>query len=144
MQSDPRKTPTKSEKLWYLASLWFKIRDTQHVQRVSGDVTDWCCWVDVSGYGCATQGPLSIDPCQYHVLWCEISSNMRHQILRVVEVEKTEDIRRPYIRQLLTKDLKFPLPHRVPRRSTKKIFAARRPSTFFWLFCCTIMGLRYK
>jgi large subunit ribosomal protein L18Ae len=51
-------------------------------------------------------------------------------ILKVVEVEKTTDIRRPYIKQLLTKNLKFPLPHRVPKASGKKIFAARRPSTF--------------
>ncbi|KZP11451.1 ribosomal protein L18ae, partial [Athelia psychrophila] len=49
-------------------------------------------------------------------------------VLRVVEIEKTEDIRRPYIKQLLTPNLKFPLPHRVPKlRST---FIANRPSTF--------------
>ncbi len=53
------------------------------------------------------------------------------QIIRVVEIEKTEDVKRPYIRQLLTKDLKFPLPHRVPRRPSGKIFAANRPSTFY-------------
>jgi len=50
------------------------------------------------------------------------------QILKVVELEKTADIRRPYLKQLVTKGLKFPLPHRVP--SSKKIFAARRPTTF--------------
>ncbi|KIP09725.1 hypothetical protein PHLGIDRAFT_28839 [Phlebiopsis gigantea 11061_1 CR5-6] len=49
-------------------------------------------------------------------------------ILRVVEIEKTDDIRRPYIRQLLTPNLKFPLPHRVTKvRST---FVANRPTTF--------------
>ncbi|KAI0284591.1 ribosomal L18ae/LX protein domain-containing protein [Russula aff. rugulosa BPL654] len=49
-------------------------------------------------------------------------------ILRVVEIEKTEDIRRPYIKQLLEPKLRFPLPHRVGKaRST---FAASRPSTF--------------
>jgi large subunit ribosomal protein L18Ae len=52
------------------------------------------------------------------------------QILRVVELEKTADIKRPYIRQLVTKDLKFPLPHRVAKTSTKKLFSAKRPSTF--------------
>ncbi len=52
------------------------------------------------------------------------------QILRVVEIEKTEDIKRPYIKQLVTKKLSFPLPHRIPRISTKKIFSATRPSTF--------------
>lgn len=52
-------------------------------------------------------------------------------ILKVVEVEKADDIRRPYIKQLLTKDLKFPLPHRNPLKRGKKIFAASRPSTFY-------------
>jgi len=51
-------------------------------------------------------------------------------ILRVVELEKTEDVKRPYIKQLLTKNLSFPLPHRVPKISTKKIFLANRPTTF--------------
>jgi len=49
-------------------------------------------------------------------------------ILRVVEIEKTDDVRRPYIKQLLVPNLKFPLPHRVFKvRST---FVARRPATF--------------
>jgi len=52
------------------------------------------------------------------------------QILRVVEIEKTEDIKRPYIKQLVTKKLSFPLPHRVPKISNKKVFSATRPSTF--------------
>ena len=50
-------------------------------------------------------------------------------ILKAVEIEKTEDIRRPYIKQLFTKNLKFPLPHRIPKKSTK-IFAPSRPATF--------------
>jgi len=50
------------------------------------------------------------------------------QILRVQEIEKTADIRRPYIKQLLLPKLRFPLPHRVAKaRST---FVATRPSTF--------------
>jgi len=49
-------------------------------------------------------------------------------ILRVVEIEKTEDVRRPYIKQLLEPKVRFPLPHRVGKaRST---FVASRPSTF--------------
>lgn len=52
------------------------------------------------------------------------------QILRVVELEKTEDIRRNYIKQLVQKNLSFPLPHRVPKINKKKIFSATRPSTF--------------
>lgn len=51
-------------------------------------------------------------------------------ILRVVELEKSDDVKRPYIKQLLTKNLSFPLPHRVPKISTKKVFSANRPSTF--------------
>lgn len=51
-------------------------------------------------------------------------------ILRVVEIEKSEDVKRPYIKQLITKNLSFPLPHRVPKISTKKIFSATRPATF--------------
>ncbi|ODN79570.1 hypothetical protein L202_03522 [Cryptococcus amylolentus CBS 6039] len=47
------------------------------------------------------------------------------QILRVAEIEKTEDIRRPYIKQLLTPGLKFPLPHR--RTKSKAWYAANRP-----------------
>jgi large subunit ribosomal protein L18Ae len=53
------------------------------------------------------------------------------QILKVVEVEKTDDVRRPYIKQLLVKGLKFPLPHRINKKAGKKIFSAKRPSTFF-------------
>ncbi|CAG7847291.1 60S ribosomal protein L20-A AltName: Full=L18a [Serendipita indica DSM 11827] len=50
------------------------------------------------------------------------------QILRVQEIEKTEDVKRPYIRQLLVPKLRFPLPHRVSK--TKSTFVAQRPSTF--------------
>jgi len=49
-------------------------------------------------------------------------------ILRVVEIEKTVDIRRPYIKQLLVPGLRFPLPHRVQK--SRSTFVARRPSTF--------------
>ncbi|KAK0811873.1 60S ribosomal protein L20B [Friedmanniomyces endolithicus] len=52
-------------------------------------------------------------------------------ILKVIEVVKADDIRRPYIKQLLTKGLKFPLPHRVPPVGGKKVFAATRPNTFY-------------
>ena len=51
-------------------------------------------------------------------------------ILKVIEVEKNADIRRPYIQQLLKPGLKFPMPHRVPKSAGSKIFAAKRPSTF--------------
>ena len=50
------------------------------------------------------------------------------QILRVVELAKADDVRRPYIKQLLVPGLKFPLPHRVGK--TKSTFVAHRPSTF--------------
>jgi large subunit ribosomal protein L18Ae len=52
------------------------------------------------------------------------------QILKVVEIENNDSIRRPYIKQLLQKDLKFPLPHRAGGKVGKKIFAHSRPSTF--------------
>jgi large subunit ribosomal protein L18Ae len=51
-------------------------------------------------------------------------------VLRVVEIEKSDDVKRPYIKQLMTKDLKFPLPHRITKENTAKIFSAKRPSTF--------------
>lgn len=57
------------------------------------------------------------------------------QILRVAEVEKKDDIRRPYIKQLLEPGLKFPLPHR--RTKSKAWYAANRPVSFFSLRCYT-------
>ncbi|KAG9302285.1 hypothetical protein G9A89_008776 [Geosiphon pyriformis] len=51
------------------------------------------------------------------------------QIIRVGEL-KTATVRRPYIKQLLTPALKFPLPHRVAR-GTKSTFLGKRPSTFY-------------
>lgn len=51
-------------------------------------------------------------------------------VLKVVELEKTDDVKRPYIKQLLAKDLKFPLPHRVPKNNSRNLFASKRPSTF--------------
>lgn len=50
-------------------------------------------------------------------------------ILRVVELENADQVKRPYIKQLISRNLKFPLPHRVPKGS-KKIFAVKRPATF--------------
>ncbi|CAI4684842.1 AVI_1a_G0042460.mRNA.1.CDS.1 [Saccharomyces cerevisiae] len=50
-------------------------------------------------------------------------------ILKVAEIEKTADVKRQYVKQFLTKDLKFPLPHRV-QKSTKT-FSYKRPSTFY-------------
>jgi len=49
-------------------------------------------------------------------------------IIRVVEVEKLDDVRRPYIKQLMVPNLKFPLPHRV--KKARSTFVAHRPSTF--------------
>jgi len=57
--------------------------------------------------------------------WADVS---HEQILRVVELAKSDDVRRPYIKQLLVPGLKFPLPHRVGK--TKSTFVAHRPSTF--------------
>ncbi|KAE9368356.1 60S ribosomal protein L20 [Stipitochalara longipes BDJ] len=52
-------------------------------------------------------------------------------ILKVVELEKSDDVKRPYIKQLLTKNLKFPLPHRVSKAAGTKLFVGKRPSTFY-------------
>lgn len=52
------------------------------------------------------------------------------QILKVVELEKGDDVKRPYIKQLITKGLSFPLPHRVSKLNNQKIFSAKRPTTF--------------
>ncbi|KAF9970107.1 60S ribosomal protein L20 [Actinomortierella ambigua] len=55
------------------------------------------------------------------------------QIIRVAEVSNA-DVRRPYIKQLLVPNLKFPLPHRVIRAADKThraLFMGSRPSTFY-------------
>jgi len=51
-------------------------------------------------------------------------------ILRVVEIEKSEDVKRPYIKQVISKNLSFPMPHRIPKIPNSKVFSATRPSTF--------------
>lgn len=50
-------------------------------------------------------------------------------ILKVAEVQKVSDLRRPYVKQLTSKGLRFPLPHR--RTSGAGIYAAKRPATFY-------------
>ncbi|KAK6464107.1 60S ribosomal protein L20 [Scheffersomyces coipomensis] len=50
-------------------------------------------------------------------------------ILKVVELEKTDDIRRQYVKQFLSKDLKFPLPHRVQK--SKTLYQSHTPTTFY-------------
>jgi len=68
-----------------------------------------------------------------HTLYQDMAARHRARfrsihILRVQEIEKTADLRRPYIKQLVVPKLRFPLPHRVAKaRST---FVAHRPSTF--------------
>jgi large subunit ribosomal protein L18Ae len=54
----------------------------------------------------------------------------RFRSIHVIKVSEitAEQVRRPYIQQLLEKDLKFPLPHRVAR-SFRPIFTGSRPST---------------
>ncbi|KAI8813071.1 ribosomal L18ae/LX protein domain-containing protein [Cladochytrium replicatum] len=52
-------------------------------------------------------------------------------IIKVAEVE-SKNVRRPYIQQLIDPKLKFPLPHRVLRPSSKRhrqLFIASRPGT---------------
>lgn len=65
-------------------------------------------------------------PCSdFHLAGDDLSTL---QILRVQELEKTSDVRRPYIKQLLTPKLRFPLPRRITKANGK--FAASRPKTF--------------
>jgi hypothetical protein len=54
------------------------------------------------------------------------------QIIRVAEV-KDADIRRQYIKQLLTPKLAFPLPHRLANvdKKHRALFVAKRPTTFY-------------
>ncbi|KAJ1935774.1 60S ribosomal protein L20B, partial [Linderina pennispora] len=55
------------------------------------------------------------------------------QIIRVATV-KASEVRRPYISQLVSRSLKFPLPHRVQRPASKadrSLLIAQRPSTFY-------------
>ncbi|KAI9247841.1 60S ribosomal protein L18ae [Sporodiniella umbellata] len=54
------------------------------------------------------------------------------QIIRVAEVANA-DVRRQYIKQLLTPKLTFPLPHRIVKADKKhrSLFVAKRPSTFY-------------
>merc|ERR1711939_544172 len=49
-------------------------------------------------------------------------------ILKVVEITNQNDVKRPYIKQLISKNLKFPLPHRST--GSKKLFVPNRPNTF--------------
>ncbi|KAI8907254.1 ribosomal L18ae/LX protein domain-containing protein [Gorgonomyces haynaldii] len=53
------------------------------------------------------------------------------QIIKV-ETVKSQDVKRPYIRQILEPGLKFPLPHRVLRPASKAhgaLFTGKRPTT---------------
>ncbi|CAO3611482.1 60S ribosomal protein L18ae [Cunninghamella echinulata] len=54
------------------------------------------------------------------------------QIIRVSEVA-VADVRRQYIKQLLTPKLSFPLPHRINRveKKHRTLYQAKRPSTFY-------------
>jgi len=51
-------------------------------------------------------------------------------ILKVVELTSPDLVKRPYLKQLISKGLSFPLPHRVAKTQTKKLFVTKRPSTF--------------
>lgn len=54
------------------------------------------------------------------------------QIIKVATVAN-KDVRRPYIQQILEKNLAFPLPHRVMRPASKahsSTFVGARPNTF--------------
>jgi large subunit ribosomal protein L18Ae len=53
-------------------------------------------------------------------------------IVKIVEL-KTQDVRRPHMKQFFDSRIKFPLPHRIHRPSFKQFrstFIAQRPNTF--------------
>lgn len=53
------------------------------------------------------------------------------QIIRIAEV-KSSELRRPYMKQLVDPELKFPLPHRIiraPSRRLRPLFLASKPTT---------------
>ncbi|KAL3899784.1 MAG: hypothetical protein SGCHY_001798 [Lobulomycetales sp.] len=52
-------------------------------------------------------------------------------IIKVAEI-KAADARRPYVTQLMTPNLKFPLPHRVARipKENRALYLGTRPNTF--------------
>ena len=131
---DPREAPTEGEELRRLAPLRLPLWHAQYVQGVSRDVPLRRRAVHVSRHGFASPSSVQDDPRKrrrllYNMGVMKLTNAL--QILKVVEVDKTDDIRRPYIKQLMTKDLKFPLPHRNPPKQNKKIFAAKRPATFY-------------
>lgn len=73
---------------------------------------------------------VSLFPLSFGTTWrTSLTSSLAKQILRVAEIEKASDVRRPNIKQLLTPNLRFPLPHRVVK--SRSLFLAHRPSTFY-------------
>ncbi|KAJ6620643.1 ribosomal L18ae/LX protein domain-containing protein [Mycena sp. CBHHK59/15] len=70
-------------------------------------------------------------------------------ILRVVEIEKSEDVRRPYIKQLMTPNLKFPCPTASPRSARRSSRTAPAPSEralwfgsgngWLWQYSCSVL-----
>ncbi|KAJ9611762.1 60S ribosomal protein L20B [Cladophialophora chaetospira] len=68
-----------------------------------------------------------------HALYQDLAARHRARfrsihILKVVELQNPSDVKRPYIKQLISRNLKFPLPHRSAH--SKKLFTPKRPSTF--------------
>lgn len=54
------------------------------------------------------------------------------QIIKIAEIQ-AKDVRRQYISQIIDPKIKFPLPHRIVRpssKSKKSLFIANRPNTF--------------
>jgi len=131
---DPRETSSKSQEFRHLDSLRLPFRYAQHVQGVPRDVQDRRSGGIVPRHGCETSCSIPVDSRRlflYNPCPCTTTANVLEQILKVIELEKQSDVKRPYILQVIKAGLKFPLPHRVPKQSNKKIFAPSRPSTFF-------------
>ena len=59
----------------------------------------------------------------------------RFRSIHILDVQEiaAADVKRPYIKQIIDPEIKFPLPHRVhraPSKRYKSTFVATRPSTF--------------
>ena len=90
-------------------------------------------WRACTRIGCVAPCPFQVYPhtSQYLLHFILPSTDTVLQILRVVKIEKKDDVCQSYIKQLLGAKLKFPLPHRVQK--FKSTFVTRRPMTFCWM-----------
>lgn len=135
--SDLREEAIEGQELWHLAPIRLAIWNPQHVQGVPRAQPSRRCPRLLPRHGSPSPSPFPLSPGEQASNSTDRSSEavsecvarFPAQILRVVEITKTADIRRPNIKQLLVPKLRFPLPHRVVK--SRSVFSASRPSTFY-------------